>query len=147
MKVILLQDVKNLGKKNDVVNVPDGYFKNYLLPKKLAVNYSPLAQKHLQNDLADIQKNHDLEYQRATTLKKQIEQAHLVFELSANQSNAFGSISQKQIIESLKSQGIEINKFMFDKDFSPLKIGRFNLVLRIFEDVTAKLDVLVNQKQ
>lgn len=146
MKVILIQDVKNLGKKNSVVNVPDGYFKNYLLPHKLAVNYSPAAIKHLDQDLANLAKDHATKLKEAQNLKAQLEKLRLQFELNAHNSNAFGSISQKQIIEAVKEHQLEITKYMFDEDFAPLKIGHFKVNLTLFEDVKATIDIMVSEK-
>ena len=73
MKVILLQDVKNLGKKNTIVNVNDGYFKNYLLPRKLAVIVSTASQKHLENDLDKLAEIEKQKIDNAKDLKQKLE--------------------------------------------------------------------------
>ena len=145
MKIILLQDVKNLGKKNDIVNVADGYYKNFLLPKKYAVVCSKDSLKHLKEDLKIQNENEEKNIKDAIQLKKQIENITLNFSLKTNSGNVFGSISQKQIIDSLKEKGICINKYMFNNNFQSLKIGKANIPLNLYKDVVAKLTVLVTE--
>lgn len=147
MKVILIQDVKNLGKKNDIVTVSDGYFKNFLKPKQLAVIHSNESIKHLNEDLLKISQDHQKQVDLANKLKQQIEKVQLEFSLKQNKGNVFGSISEKQIITSLKQKGIEITKFMFPKDFNGLKIGKFDITLTIFEDVKADLSILITEEK
>ena len=124
MKVILLQDVKNLGKKNTIVNVNDGYFKNYLLPRKLAVIVSTASQKHLENDLDKLAEIEKQKIDNAKDLKQKLEKLSLEFSLKSQKGNAFGSISLKQIIDEIKKHGLEVTKFMF-VNYEPLKIGSF----------------------
>ncbi len=145
MKVILLQDVKNLGKKNDIVNVADGYYKNFLLPKKYAVVCSKNSLEHLKEDLKIQNENEEKNIKDAIQLKKQIENITLNFSLKTNSGNVFGSISQKQIIDSLKEKGILISKYMFSNDFQSLKIGKANIPLNLYKNVVAKLTVLVTE--
>lgn len=147
MKVILIKDIKNLGKKNDITTVSDGYFKNYLKPKQLAVAYSPIALKHLNDDLSKINQDHLAKINLAKQLKNQIEQVQLNFSLKQNKGNIFGSISQKQIVTALKEKGIEINKYMFPNDFNGLKLGKFNLILNIYEDINANLVILIVEEK
>ena len=137
MKVVLLQDVKNLGRKNEVVNVNDGYYKNFLAKQKLAVVYTPAAAKHLQQDLKTLDKQHQAKLDEAQALADKIGKVSLEFALANNAGKAFGSISQKQIIAGLESKGIKITKYMFNPDFEPLKIGKFEITLNIWESINA----------
>ena len=126
MKVILLQDVKNLGKKNTIVNVNDGYFKNYLLPRKLA----EIEKQKIDN---------------AKDLKQKLEKLSLEFSLKSQKGNAFGSISLKQIIDEIKKHGLEVTKFMF-VNYEPLKIGSFIIKATLYKDIVADVKVLVKEQ-
>ena len=146
MKVILIKDVKNLGKKNDIVEVSDGYFKNFLYKKQLAVQATDQANQHLNADLTKIKAEHKLKIIDAKKLKDKIEQTQIHLHLKANNGFAFGKISQKQIIEAFKEKGIEITKYMFSDDFEPLKLGKFNITLNLFEDVKATFSLLITEE-
>lgn len=145
MKVILLQDVKNLGKKNTIVNVNDGYFKNYLLPRKLAVIVSTASQKHLENDLDKLAEIEKQKIDNANDLKQKLEKLSLEFSLKSQKGNAFGSISLKQIIDEIKKHGLEVTKFMF-VNYEPLKIGSFIIKATLYKDIVADVKVLVKEQ-
>lgn len=145
MKVILLQDVKNLGKKNTIVNVNDGYFKNYLLPRKLAVIVSTASQKHLENDLDKLAEIEKQKIDNAKDLKQKLEKLSLKFSLKSQKGNAFGSISLKQIIDEIKKHGLEVTKFMF-VNYEPLKIGSFIIKATLYKDIVADVKVLVKEQ-
>ncbi|MDD6144942.1 MAG: 50S ribosomal protein L9 [Mycoplasmataceae bacterium] len=145
MKVILLQDVKNLGKKNTIVNVNDGYFKNYLLPRKLAVIVSTASQKHLENDLDKLAEIEKQKIDNAKDLKQKLEKLSLEFSLKSQKGNAFGSISLKQIIDEIKKHGLEVTKFMF-VNYEPLKIGSFIIKATLYKDIVADVKVLVKEQ-
>ena len=112
MKVILLSDVKKLGKKGDVVEVADGYGRNFLLHKKLAVEATKksmeiLDEQNLQHSLEEKQKEANAE-----DLKKRLEKITLEFKVkSGNGGRVFGSVSTKQIADQLlKEYEIKIEK-------------------------------------
>ena len=113
MKVILLEDVKSLGKKGDIVNVSDGYARNAILPKKLGVEATPknLNDLKLQNQHADkvAQEN----YENALELAKIVEKTTVELKLkSGKDGKAFGSISSKEISQAAKEQaGLEIPEY------------------------------------
>ena len=143
MKVILLQDVKNLGKKNEVVEVSEGYFRNFLSKNKLAVLASKTANQHLQKDIAELQKIEDANIANANKLKAQLEAVTLNFKLKSNNGKTFGSVSQKQIIDLLREQNIVITKYMFFDDFQPLKVGNVYIELNVYKTIKAKLHIIV----
>ncbi len=146
MKAILIQDVKNLGKKNDVVEISDGYFKNYLSKNKLAVIYSKEAISILNKDLDKIKQEQNAQIKKANALKQTIESITLSFKLKAKDGNAFGSISEKQIIDELKKSNIEITKFMFESTFEPLKLGHTTINLNVFKGIQAQLKINVDEE-
>ena len=112
MKVILLQDVKSLGKKGDIVNVSDGYARNAIFPKKLGVEASPknLNDLKLQNQHADkvAQENYDA----AQTLAAELKDKKVTVRMKAGEGGrTFGSVSTKEIAAAAKEQlGLELDK-------------------------------------
>lgn len=143
MKVILLQDVKNVGKKNQVIEVSDGYFFNYLAKKQLAVIATATAKEHLQKDLEIVAKDEASKVAEANKLKVMIEKTTLHYQLKSNNGKTFGSISQKQIIDDLKKENINITKYMFADDFQPLKIGNIHITLKVYKDIKAELHIII----
>jgi large subunit ribosomal protein L9 len=101
MKVILLKDVKGLGNVHDVVEVKDGYAKNYLFKNKLAVANTPLAQSALKQDLDVLASQEAAKLADANVLKSKLDKITLEFKLKINLGNVFGSISHKMIIDEL----------------------------------------------
>ena len=112
MKVILLEDVKALGKKGEIVNVSDGYARNAILPKKLGVEATSknLNDLKLQNQHADKVAAENLEH--AKELAKEIEQQKVVVKIKAGEGGKiFGSVSTKEIAQAAKEQtGLELDK-------------------------------------
>ncbi len=147
MKVILLQDVKSLGKKGQTVEVSDGYARNYILPKKLGVE----ANASNINDLK-LRKAHEDKVAKEQLAKAQ-ELAGRIGELSIEVSiksgkdgKAFGSVSSKEIATELKAQhGIEIDKKKIVLD-EPIRSAGVSIVtIKLHREVTAKLTVKVKE--
>lgn len=145
MKVILLSDVKALGKKGEVVNVSDGYARNMLFTKKLAVE----ATAKSMNDLKLKQKNEERvaaeNLADAEALKKDIETKTVTIAIKVGTGGrAFGSVSSKEIAEACKDQlGLDIDRKKMLLD-APLKeIGVSKVGIRLHPKVTAMLNVNV----
>ncbi|MGN0369085.1 MAG: 50S ribosomal protein L9 [Butyrivibrio sp.] len=147
MKVILLQDVKSLGKKGETVDVSDGYARNYILPKKLGIE----ANSQNLNDLK-LQKAHEEKVakellEEAKKLAEKIEKLTVNVSLkSGKDGRAFGSISSKEIAVALKEQhGIEVDKKKISLD-EPIKaVGTSIVSIKLHREVTAKLTVKVSE--
>ena len=145
MKVILLQDVKALGKKGDIVNVSDGYARNAILPKKLGVEATSknLNDLKLQNQHADkvAQEN----YENALALAKTIEEQKVVVKMKTGEGGrSFGSISTKEIVAATKEQtGLDLDKKKMQLQESIKALGTYEIPVKIHTKVTAKLTVQV----
>ena len=145
MKVILLEDVKSLGKKGDVVSASDGYVRNMLLPKKLAVLATDGNIKDLEAKKRGEAKHAAEQLKAAEELKEEIEKKSVDVSIKVGSGGrAFGSVSTKEIAEAAKKQlGIEIDKKKLLLD-SPIKeLGVTEVDLRLHPKVTAKLKVNV----
>lgn len=145
MKVILLQDVKALGKKGDIVNVSDGYARNAILPKKLGVEVTSknLNDLKLQNQHADkvAQENYD----NAVALGKDVETKKVIVKTKiGSDGRMFGSVSTKEIAQAAKEQtGLELDKKKMQLD-EPIKaLGTYEVPVKLHPKVTAKLTVQV----
>ena len=145
MKVILLQDVKALGKKGDIVNVSDGYARNAILPKKLGVEATGknLNDLKLQNQHADKVAAENLA--NAKELAKTVEQQKIVVKIKTGEGGKiFGSVSTKEIAQAAKEQaGLELDKKKMQLA-EPIKtLGTFEVPVKLHTQVTAKLTVQV----
>ena len=147
MKVILLADIKNVGKKNDIVEVSDGYAINFLLKQNKAVVYNQNSLNVLNKQLDEQKANYQEIVNEANKFKKQIEDIVLTFYLKSNKGNAFGSISNKMIIDKLfKDYDIKIDKFMIDNSH-PIQLGTHLVNVKLHKDVIAKLTIKVLEEK
>ena len=147
MKVILLEDVKSLGKKGEIVNVSDGYARNMILPKKLGVeaNSKNLNDLKLQNQHADKVAQENLE--KAQALAKELEDKVVEVKMKAGEGGrTFGSVSTKEIAAAAKEQlGLTLDKKKMQLS-SPIKnIGTQMVPIKLHPKVTAQLKVNVRE--
>ena len=148
MKVILLQDVKSLGKKGEIVNVNDGYARNFILPKKLGVeatgkNLNDLKlQKNNEKKVA--QENLDAAKKLATELAEgKVELAIKVGE----GGRAFGSVSSKEIAAAVKEQmNLEVDKKKIQLKEAIKSLGTHIVSVKLHPEVTAELKVVVKEE-
>ena len=145
MKVILLADVKGQGKKDQVIDVSDGYARNFLLPKKLAVMADSKALNEVKNKEASKQHKIDVERANAEQIAKNLETIVVRMVYAAGpDKRLYGSVTSKEIAEYLKRDfGIEIDKRKISlKD--PIKsFGTFKVDVKLFADVNGKITVEV----
>ena len=145
MKVILLADVKGKGKKDQVLEVPDGYARNYLLAKKLAVVADAKALNELKGREASRQHKYEVEKAAAQETAKQLEAVTLVLRRKAGQDNKlYGAVTTKEIVEQLKQEhSIEVDKKKLSIDMPIKAFGTFKIKAKLFTDVSATVTVQV----
>ena len=148
MKVILLQDVRKLGKKGDIVKVADGYGQNYLIKNKLAVLETNATRKVVENE-KQLAHEEDLKRQDdAKQLAKRLEDITLEFSLkSGKDGKTFGSVSTKQIVEQLrKKYDIKIDKRKFI-DAHPIgALGYTKLKVDLYKGIIATITVHLKEQ-
>ena len=149
MKVILTADVKGHGKKDQMVEVSDGYARNFLFPKKLAIPADSKAINEMKNKEASKQHKIDVERQNALDIAKKLEDIVVVFEYAAGpDKKLYGSVTSKDISEALEKKfGVVIDKKKISLA-NPIKsFGRFSADAHLFTGVNGKITVEVTSKQ
>ena len=145
MKVILLDNIKGVGKKDEVINANDGYARNFLLPKKLAVeaNSSNLANLQAKQNSNNFKREEDKK--SASALKEKLNSITLTIKVKAGENGKiFGGVTSKEIAEQLKKkEGIELDKKKIDLKETIKTVGLFTVDLRLFEGIIGKLKVNV----
>lgn len=147
MKVILLENVKSLGKKGDIVNASDGYARNMLFPKKLAVQATESNLKNLAAKKRGEEKAAAKALEEARELKEKIEKQEVTVSIKVGTSGrAFGSVSSKELAEAVKDQlGLEIDKKKLVLEAPIRELGETTVDLKIHPKVTAHLRVQVKE--
>lgn len=146
MKVILLQDVKALGKKGDMVEVSDGYARNFILKKKLGVEANEANKNDLKLQKANQEKIAKEQYDAAVALAKELEEITVNVTVKAGENGkVFGAVTAKEIAQALQTQfGKEVDKKKIQLADSIKNIGSFEVPVKLHTKVTAKLSVKVD---
>ena len=148
MKVILLQDIKNVGKKEQIIEANDGYARNYLFPKKLAIEASKDNLAKLQAKKQSEANKKQAEIEANKELAKRIEKMELTIKAKAGENGKiFGGITSKEISAELKSQhNIEIDKKKIVLKETIKTLGRFSTEIKFGDGVSAKLTLNVTKQ-
>ena len=143
MKVILLSDVKGLGKAGDIKEVKDGYARNFLLPRKLAVLATPEAVKEFEAKKAEEEARIKAEIEEINKIKEALESKKLVIKhrLGAN-GQLIGAVTNKEIAEKLKEAGFDIEKKQIEHT-SIKAPGEYTVDIKFHHGIHAKLPVVV----
>ncbi len=147
MEVILLEDVKSLGKKDEIVKVSDGYARNYVLPKKLGVEATSKNLNELKLKKANEEKLAKQKLEEAQAFAKVLEESSVELKMKSGEGGrTFGSISSKEIAQEAKKQlNFELDKKKIILD-EPIKtLGVHIVKIKLHKDVTAKLTVKVSE--
>ena len=145
MKVMLLQDVKGKGKKDQIVNVSDGYARNFLFPKKLAVEADAKALADAQNKEAARLYKIETEKAAAREIAAKLEAVTVKIKATAGaDGKLYGGVTTADIAEALKEQhGIEIDKRKIVSDGAIKAHGTYALDVKLYPEITGKINVVV----
>lgn len=148
MKIILLKDHKNLGQAGEMVDAKDGYARNYLFPRKIAIEATPENVENWETEQAELKETERIELEEANKLKEEIESTTIkLFAKGGEGGKLFGSITNSDISKALKEQaGLNIDRKKIElKD--PIKTsGLKEIVIRVYPEITANLKVQVDLK-
>jgi len=143
MKIILLQDIKTLGKKGDIKDVAEGYARNFLFPQKIAEIATPEAVKNIiaqkEKEKAEEAKNTDKMRQLAGILRDM----EIVLKSKEKNGKLFGSISARDISESLKKEGLDVAEEKIILKNPIKKIGEYRVEIKLTADIASHIKLVV----
>lgn len=144
MKVILLQDVKAQGKKGELINVSDGYARNFLFPKKLAIEADAAAMTELRNRESAKQHRIEVETAEAKALAARLEGLQVKVKMTAGaDGKLYGSVTSKDVSEALKTQfDIDIDRRKIEMD-QIKAYGSYILPVKLYTGVAGSINLLV----
>lgn len=144
MKVILKDDVRNLGKMGDIVNVADGHAHNFLIPKGLAVEANMKNVKAFEHEKRVIQERAKKLMKTAQALSDRLSSTTVTLKAKAGEEEKlFGSITTMDIAEALKSEGIEVNRKKIVLEEPIKRLGTHKVIVKLSQDIAASLNVEV----
>ena len=150
MQVILRKDVQNVGEAGDVVNVKDGYARNFLIPQNFAEIATEGALKNREQNLARIKAKQEKLHQEALELSKKIEELGQL-ELSAKAGETgklFGTITTKKLAEELNAKlGTDIDRKIISLDAAINKVGEYRMLIKLTSKVRTELAVVVTASE
>ncbi len=144
MKIILREDVKKLGEKGDIIEVADGYARNYLLPRKLAVEATQQKIKSLKREEKQEKKREKEKIKETEEMAKKLEEQVFEFSVKAGEEGRlFGSVTTKDIAEKVNNAGFEIERKNIELDQNIKSLGVHKISVKLFKGVTATINVKV----
>ena len=144
MRVILKQDVENLGRKGDIVDVASGFGRNYLLPKKLALKVTPSNMKMIEIERQALKKKFEKERLSYQELIERLNRTALTFKRKAKEKDIiFGSVSASDIKDTLTELGFDIDRKKIILEEPIKRLGNYTVPVKIFYDERAELKVEV----
>jgi len=144
MKVILKEDVKNLGTMGQIVDVSDGYVRNFLTPRGLAVEANVKNIKSLEHQKKIIQEKAKKIRNQAQDLSTRISAMTLIIKAKAGEEGKlFGSVTAMDVAEALKNEGVEIDKRKIALDEPIRRLGAFTVSLKLHSEIPTQVNVQV----
>lgn len=145
MKVIYLQDVKGSGKKGEVKNVADGYARNMLIPKGLAVEATPENMNKLQGQKDSAQHKVDVDTQNAKEAAAKVKDGKVIIKAKAGKNDRlFGSVTSANVAEALEAQfGIKVDKKKITLNTDIKNFGSYKAVIKFYTGISESIDVEV----
>ncbi len=146
MKVILKSDIENLGRKGDILNVAAGFGRNYLLPRKLALEVTSSNMKMIEIEQQALHKRHEKERESFQELIQRLNQVTLTFQRKAGEKDhIFGSVSASDIKDGLTQLGFEMEKKKILLEEPIRRLGNYTVPIKVFQDDKAEIKVEVLQ--
>ena len=146
MKVILLQDVKKQGKKDQIIDVSDGYAKNFLIKNGLAVQATSTSTNRLNKELEIRQQEEDKFIEECKKLKEKLSKEEIIIKVkTGEQDKVFGNVSSKQINEELTKKGYNIDKKKINVDRPIDTLGTHIIEIKLHKKVTAELKITLKK--
>lgn len=144
MKVILNQDVKGLGKKGDVIEVSEGYGRNFLLPKKLAVLGTESNLNVAKAKAGSAARKKAMEADEAKLLAAQLAKVSVTINVKIGEGGKlFGSVTGKDVAQALAKDGIEVDKRKVSLDREVTGVGEYTATIKVHAETTAQIKVIV----
>jgi large subunit ribosomal protein L9 len=148
MEVILKEDVNKLGHRGDVVKVADGYGRNFLLPKKLAMEATAANKVVIEQMKQSAVRQSAREKSEAELLVKQLNQVELVFERKVGENDhLFGSVTSAEIAQQLEHKGYNIDRRKLQLEEPLRQLGEFHVPVKLHREVTAHIKVTVKAEE
>ena len=149
MKVILNTDIKTLGEEGDVKNVADGYFRNFLRPRRLAVPYNDATVAFFESRKAEIEARKEQKRKDSASLKEKLEALHLEITMPAGRNGKlFGAVSAQVISDLLAKNGFEIERKRIEIPGVSIKsVGNYHFTVKLYESQTAQMIVSVKGEE
>lgn len=144
MKVVLKDDVKNLGKMGQIADVADGFARNYLLPRGLAIEANTKNLKSMEHEKRIIQERAKKIRNSALDLSQKISTMTLVIKAKAGEEGKlFGAVTTMDIAEQMKNEGVEIDKKRISLDEPIKRLGTYSVSVKVHPEVSTQLSVQV----
>jgi large subunit ribosomal protein L9 len=148
MKVILKHDVENVGRKGEIVNIAPGYGRNYLIPRKLALEVTSSNLKLIEIERQSLKKKVENERQSFQDLIRRLNEVTLTFSRKAGEKDMiFGSVSAADVKEALDRLGFEVEKKKIGLDEPIRRLGNYTIPIKVFHDDKAALRVEVRKEE
>jgi len=144
MKVILLENIEQLGNKGEVINVKRGYARNYLIPRDFALYATPYNMKRLSSIQLELKEAEEKKIAELKNLAEKIASIKLAFDRKVDdQGSMFGSVSENDVVHALKAEGVEIHRSTVQMEHHIKELGEHSVHIRLHKEVVANLSFVV----
>ena len=148
MKVVFLVDVKGTAKKDQIKEVSDGYARNFLVPRKLAVAVTKSSLRQVEARKLKLQKEREERLAVAQAMAAKLEALSIVLPMAVGENDKlFGSVSAQVIADAVNAQGVELNKADVVLDENLRELGEYTVVVKLSSEVKANLKVTITKKE